>query len=57
MLLGSRCGPFDKALDFLRNKIIDVENMVDEDFPLAEAEKALDYAQKPGVMKVLLTPE
>jgi threonine dehydrogenase-like Zn-dependent dehydrogenase len=57
ILLGSRCGPFYKALDYLKKKKINVEGMIDEDFPLTEVKKAFEFAQRPGVMKVLLTPE
>jgi threonine dehydrogenase-like Zn-dependent dehydrogenase len=55
-LIGSRCGSFRKALEFLRQESIDLEDMVDADFPLIDARKAFDKAQGRGVMKVLLTP-
>jgi threonine dehydrogenase-like Zn-dependent dehydrogenase len=55
-LLGSRCGPFDQALDFLRTKDLGLEEMVDADFPLKEAKEAFEKAGEPESLKVLLTP-
>jgi len=55
-LLGSRCGPFPKAISLLERKLIDVIDMVDGDFPLDDAVKAFALAMKPGTMKVLITP-
>lgn len=55
-LIGSRCGPFPKAVDILKKKSIDVGALVDGDFPLDKFEEALAMAQKPEVIKVLLTP-
>ncbi len=55
-LIGSRCGPFGRALDFLKNKSIDVRDMVDGDFPLEEAREAFDLAKKPDTIKIFLTP-
>lgn len=55
-LIGSRCGPFKRALDFLKRKLIDVRDMVDGDYPLQEAQKAFELAEKPETIKVLLTP-
>jgi alcohol dehydrogenase len=53
-LLGSRCGPFDRALALLRAEKIDPAPLVSRTFPLAEAKAAMKFAQKPGVLKVLL---
>ena len=55
-VLGSRCGPFDKALALLRTKAIDPRPLISRIFPLAEARAAIKFAQQPGVMKVLLKP-
>jgi threonine dehydrogenase-like Zn-dependent dehydrogenase len=55
-LIGSRCGPFEKALDFLKNKLIDVRDMVDGDYPLEEAQEALELAKRTKTIKVFLTP-
>ncbi len=55
-LLGSRCGPFKRALDFLKSKLVDVRDMVDGDYPLEEAQEAFELAKKPETIKVFLTP-
>jgi threonine dehydrogenase-like Zn-dependent dehydrogenase len=55
-LVGSRCGPFLKAIDVLKKKSIDVEALVDADFSLDKFEEAFAMAQKPDVIKVLFTP-
>jgi alcohol dehydrogenase len=53
-LVGSRCGPLSKALALLRSGEIDPTPLIARTFPLAEAEKAIRFAQQNGVMKVLL---
>jgi threonine dehydrogenase-like Zn-dependent dehydrogenase len=55
-VLGSRCGPFGKALALLRSGAVDPRPLITRTFPLAEAKAAIQFAQKPGVMKVLLKP-
>ena len=56
MIIGSRCGPFSKAISVLDNREIEVRAMVDDDFPLVNALEALALAQKPDTIKVLITP-
>lgn len=53
-VIGSRCGMFSPALDLLRNRQVDVENMISEEFSLQDGVKAMEIAGKKGVMKVLL---
>ena len=53
LIVGSRCGPFAPALGALADGM-PVERLIDATFPAAEAETAFDFAQRPGVMKVLL---
>ena len=53
-VLGSRCGPFEKAIALLRSGKVDPRPIVTRAFPLAEAQQAIVFAQQPGVMKVLL---
>jgi len=53
-VVGSRCGPFRKAIALLRSGKVDPRPLVTRVFPLAEADKAIQFAQKKGVMKVLL---
>jgi alcohol dehydrogenase len=55
-VVGSRCGPFEKAIVLLRSGEVDPRPLITRTFPLAEAGKAITLAQQPGVMKVLLKP-
>ena len=55
-VIGSRCGPFPKALRLLRDTKIDPRPLIPRTFPLAEAPEAIAYAQQKDVMKVLLKP-
>jgi threonine dehydrogenase-like Zn-dependent dehydrogenase len=55
-VVGSRCGPFGKAIALLRSGEVDPTPLITRTFPLAEAHKAIAFAQQPGVMKVLLRP-
>jgi threonine dehydrogenase-like Zn-dependent dehydrogenase len=56
-LIGSRCGPFAKAIPLLRSNKVDPRPLITRIFPLSEAPAAIHYAQQPGVMKVLLRPQ
>jgi threonine dehydrogenase-like Zn-dependent dehydrogenase len=53
-VVGSRCGPFAKAIALLRSGKVDPTSLITRTLPLAEARKAIAFAQRPGVMKVLL---
>jgi threonine dehydrogenase-like Zn-dependent dehydrogenase len=53
-VIGSRCGPFDKAIALLRSGKIDPTALITRTFPMKDAAAAIRYAQKSGVMKVLL---
>jgi threonine dehydrogenase-like Zn-dependent dehydrogenase len=55
-MLGSRCGPFAKAIALLRAKLVDPRPLITRTFPLPEASKAIKFAQQNGVLKVLLKP-
>jgi threonine dehydrogenase-like Zn-dependent dehydrogenase len=55
-VVGSRCGPFAKALAFLRSRKVDPTPLITRTFPLTEAAKAIQFAQESGAMKVLLKP-
>jgi len=55
-VLGSRCGPFPKAIALLRAKLLDPRPLITRTFPLSEATKAIKFAQQKGVLKVLLKP-
>jgi len=53
-VVGSRCGPFATAIALLGSEEVDPRALVTHTFPMNEAPKAIRFAQKPGVMKVLL---
>lgn len=55
-IIGSRCGPFADAIALLASRKVDPTLLITRTFPLAEAPKAIQFAQKRGVMKVLLRP-
>ncbi len=55
-VIGSRCGPFRRALKRLRSGKVDPRPLVARVFPLREAPAAMRFAQRPGVLKVLLKP-
>lgn len=53
-VVGSRCGPFAKALELLQSDRVDVINLIETCYPLEDGLAAFDRAQKKGVLKVLL---
>jgi threonine dehydrogenase-like Zn-dependent dehydrogenase len=55
-VVGSRCGRFRDALELLKDDKVDLRSMVTQIFPLTHALQAFDYAQQPGVLKVILKP-
>ncbi|MGR9116711.1 MAG: MDR/zinc-dependent alcohol dehydrogenase-like family protein [Gammaproteobacteria bacterium] len=55
-IIGSRCGPFAKALALLAEKAIAVESMIDGQYKLKEGRNALDHAARTGIRKIILKP-
>jgi threonine dehydrogenase-like Zn-dependent dehydrogenase len=55
-VVGSRCGPFAKALALLRAEKVDPRPLITRIFPLSDAQEAIRFAQQPDIMKVLLKP-
>lgn len=55
-IVGSRCGRFAPALKLLKEKRINVESLISEEFALSDGVKAMEHAAKKGVLKVLLKP-
>ena len=53
-VVGSRCGPFDKALAALEQRKIDVSSLLSARFAIEDGVNAMHQAAMPGVMKVLL---
>lgn len=56
-VIGSRCGRFAPALELLKNKRVAVEDLISENFSLSEAVKAMNHAERKGVLKVILSME
>jgi|GEM_PF-9308 len=56
-VVGSRCGPFDRALELLSSGVVQTAPLLEKTYPLDEAMVAFDYAARPGVRKVLLDCE
>jgi threonine dehydrogenase-like Zn-dependent dehydrogenase len=54
MLLGSRCGPFPEAINALARQAVDVRSMISRTFPIEQAAEALEAAQSPQNVKILL---
>ncbi len=53
-VIGSRCGPFSKAIMALESKAIDVRPLIGAEFPLDLAEDAFRAAAERGARKVIL---
>ena len=53
-VVGSRCGPFSRAIALLRAGKVDPTPLISRTFALKDAPAAIAHAQKRGVMKVLL---
>jgi len=56
-IVGSRCGPFAPALRALADGAVPVDDLVDATYPLEEAERAIEKAVEPGVIKVQIAPK
>jgi 2-desacetyl-2-hydroxyethyl bacteriochlorophyllide A dehydrogenase len=55
-VIGSRCGPMDRAIDLLSKGSLDPGRLVTGIFPLDRAERAFRTASLPSSLKVLLRP-
>ncbi|UCD30104.1 MAG: alcohol dehydrogenase catalytic domain-containing protein [Planctomycetota bacterium] len=53
-LLGSRCGPFNEAIDALAYEQVDVESMISRQLPLSRGVEAFEMAADPRYIKILL---
>ena len=56
-VVGSRCGPFDKAIRWLAEGRLDTAHLTFETYPLADWQRAFERAKQPDVYKVLLVPD
>lgn len=53
-VLGSRCGPFEPALEALTSGEVAVDPLIQARYPLEQGLRALQHAARPGTLKVLL---
>lgn len=56
-VIGSRCGPFKEAIRALVEKSVDVGSLIQRRMRLEQGVEAVEYAARPGVLKVLLQME
>jgi threonine dehydrogenase-like Zn-dependent dehydrogenase len=56
-LVGSRCGPFPPAMRLLEQHLIEVDALLDAEYPLAHGIEAFARASAPGALKVQLVME
>jgi threonine dehydrogenase-like Zn-dependent dehydrogenase len=56
-IVGSRCGPFAKAIALLRSGKVDPTTLITRTFSLRDAPRAIEFAQQAGVMKILLSSQ
>jgi len=54
-VIGSRCGPFQTAIEALRSKRVEVTPLIQDVYRLTDAAQAIDAAAQPGATKVLLS--
>ena len=55
-LVGSRCGPMERAVGALASGAIDPRPLIDGRYPLARGLEAVEHAQRRGTLKILLEP-
>jgi threonine dehydrogenase-like Zn-dependent dehydrogenase len=55
-VIGSRCGPFEPAIEALASGTIDPRPMISATYSLDDGVDAFQRAAAPGVLKVLLRP-
>lgn len=55
-IVGSRCGRFERALELLASRRIDVNPLIAAEYPLSDGVEAIERAASPGTLKVLLRP-
>ena len=55
-IVGSRCGPFAPALRLLQQGQVNVQSLIDGEYPLSDGLAAFERAAQPGVRKILLRP-
>lgn len=53
-VIGSRCGPFPVALRLLSQERIDVESLIEAQYPFDQVQAAFEHAARPSAFKILL---
>lgn len=53
-IIGSRCGPFPRAIAALAGGEVDVSPLIGAEFPLDDADAAFRAAGEPGARKILV---
>lgn len=53
-IVGSRCGPFPRAIEALQHQEVEVARLISARFPLEKVDTALEAARTPPNLKVLL---
>ena len=56
-VIGSRCGPFREAIRALAEKQVDVASLIHRRMRLEQGIEAMELAQRPEVLKMILTME
>jgi threonine dehydrogenase-like Zn-dependent dehydrogenase len=51
-VVGSRCGPFEPALRLLEQGLVEVETLLDAEYPIEQGVEAFKRAMTPGTLKV-----
>lgn len=56
-IIGSRCGPFDPALQLLGDGKVDPRPLIDAIYPISRGINAFEQASNKGVLKILIRPD
>jgi threonine dehydrogenase-like Zn-dependent dehydrogenase len=54
-LIGSRCGPFPRAMEAIEAGAVGVDILLEASYPLSRHKAAFEHASRRGALKVLLT--
>lgn len=55
-VVGSRCGPFEPALEGLADRIVDPTVLVEDTYALEDGIAAFEHAGRRGALKILIAP-
>jgi threonine dehydrogenase-like Zn-dependent dehydrogenase len=54
-LIGSRCGPFQRAIEAIEAEAVNVDALLEASYPLSRHVEAFEHASRRGALKVLMT--